>query len=321
VFVYLYFLTFAGALGLIVGSFLNVVIHRVPLRQSVVSPRSHCPSCDSAIAWYDNIPVLSWTILRGRCRRCSARIPVRYTLVELLTCGVALAVFWQAVPAVDLHHIEPTFAGPSEVVGLVATVRWQDLLVWLYYFSFFSGLIAVFFIDLEHYIVPNQVTYLLIPVGVVGAAGLWYAEAGGLHPLQSVLGVVLGGGILLAVALVGRLLFRRDAMGMGDVKLLALIGAFLGAWPTLLVVLLLSSVAGSVIGLALRFAGRTRTSEPVDPDELRQAESVAGDEDAAEQEPGQTFHYIPYGPFLVFAAFAYYLFGDWMLGLYRLTLY
>ena len=320
-FVYLYFLTFAGALGLIAGSFLNVVIYRVPARLSVVSPRSRCQSCGSDIVWYDNIPVLSWLVLRGRCRRCGVKIPARYALVELLTCGVALALFWHAVPAVDLHHVEPGMVGGSEVVGIISVVRWQDLLAWLYYFVFFSGLIAVFFIDLDHYIVPNQVTYLLIPLGVAGSAALWYAGAAVPHPLHSLLGVICGGGILLAVALVGRLMFRREAMGMGDVKLLALIGAFLGAWPTILVVLLLSSVAGSVIGLALRLAGRTRTSEPLDPDELRAATEEEAGEDAPTDDPEQIFHYIPYGPFLVFAAFAYYLFGDWMLGLYRLTLY
>jgi leader peptidase (prepilin peptidase) / N-methyltransferase len=321
--VYAYFMTIAGLLGLIVGSFLNVVIYRLPERLSVVSPRSRCPACETPIAWYDNVPVLSWTFLRGRCRHCGVGISARYTLVELLTCGVALVVFWQVVPAVDLHHVAPALGGTGEIVAVAAPVRWQDLLTWLYLFVFFSGLIAVFFIDLDHYIVPNQITYPLIPLGVAGSAGLWYVGANVVSPLQSALGVLAGGGVLYAVAMGGSWLFNRQAMGMGDVKLLALIGAFLGAWPTLLVVLLLSSVAGSVIGIALRVLGRARTSEPLDPDEQRALEAdEAPDGDPEDEEPGgPTFHYIPYGPFLVLGAFAWFLIGDWILGLYQLTLY
>jgi len=320
--VYAYFMTIAGLLGLIVGSFLNVVIYRVPARLSVVRPRSRCPACETPIAGYDNVPVLSWLVLRGRCRHCGVSIPVRYTLVELLTGGVSLAVFWQVVPAVDLHHAAPALRETTELVAVAAPIRWQDLLTWLYLFVFFAGLIAVFFIDLDHYIVPNQITYPLIPLGIAGSAGLWYAGAEVVSPLQSVAGVLAGGGVLYAVAMGGSWLFNRQAMGMGDVKLLALIGAFLGAWPTLLVVLLLSSIAGSVIGIALRVFGRARTNEPLDPDEKRALEEAGEDpEEEPEDEEGPTFHYIPYGPFLVLGAFAWFLFGDWILGLYQLTLY
>jgi leader peptidase (prepilin peptidase) / N-methyltransferase len=319
VFVYVYFGVIAGIFGLAVGSFLNVVIYRIPARLSVIKPRSRCPSCETDIAWYDNVPVLSYLALRGRCRHCGVRISPRYALVELLTCVVALVVYWQVVPGVDLHHLEPSLGGASTVVAMPAEVRWQDLLTWLYFFTFFAGMIAVFFIDLEHYIVPNQITYLLIPLGLVGSLGLWYAGGNAAPPVQTLLGVAGGGGSLLAVALAGRWLFGRDAMGMGDVKLLATIGAFLGAWPALLVVLLLSSIGGSVVGITLRVLGRSRTSEPLDPEEKAAREQDDAEEPGTEE--GPVFHYIPYGPFLVIAALAYFLIGDWLLGLYATTLY
>ena len=318
-FVYVYFGVIAAIVGLAVGSFLNVVIYRIPARLSVVRPRSRCPSCETDIAWYDNVPVLSYLVLRGRCRHCGVRISARYALVELLTCVVALVVYWQAVPGVDLHHLEPSLGAAGTVVAVPAEIRWQDLLTWLYFFTFFAGMIAVFFIDLEHYIVPNQITYPLIPLGLLGSLGLWYAGGSAVHPLQTLLGVVAGGGSLMAVALAGRWLFGRDAMGMGDVKLLATIGAFLGAWPTLLIVLLLSSIGGSVVGIALRVLGRSRTSEPLDPDEKAALEETGeGEPEAAE---GPVFHYIPYGPFLVIAALIHFVVGDWLLGLYATTLY
>ena len=325
-FFYLYFGAFAAIFGLAVGSFLNVVIYRIPARLSVIRPRSRCPSCATDIAWYDNVPVLSWLILRGSCRHCGVRISPRYALVELLTCAVAVLVYWHAVPGFDLHHLEPALGGAGTVVATPALIRWQDLATWLYFFTFFAGMIAVFFIDLDHYIVPNQITYALIPIGVLGSAGLWYAGGSVVPPLQSIAGVGIGGGVLLGVALVGRVLFRRDAMGMGDVKLLATIGAFLGAWPTLLIVLLLSSIGGSTVGIAMRLLGRSKTSEPLDPDEKAAlAETSAGDADAQEEDQvedeGPVYHYIPYGPFLVAAALLYYLIGDWILGLYRTTLY
>jgi len=327
VFVYVYFGVFIGIFGLALGSFLNVVIYRIPARLSVIRPRSRCPSCGTDIAWYDNVPVLSWVVLRGKCRHCGVRISARYALVELLTGAVAVLVYWHAVPGVDLHHLEPALGGAGTVVATPALIRWQDLATWLYFFTFFAGLIAVFFIDLDHYIVPNQITYPLIPIGVLGSAGLWYAGGSVVHPLQSLAGVVIGGGSLLGVALAGRLLFRRDAMGMGDVKLLATIGAFLGAWPTLLIVLLLSSIGGSTVGIALRLLGRSRTSEPLDPDEqaaLDEAQAEAPDgepEEEAVEDDEPVYHYIPYGPFLVLAALVYYLIGDWILGLYSTTLY
>ena len=330
-FTYYYLMCSAGAFGLVVGSFLNVVIHRLPLGESVVSPRSRCPTCRSPIAWYDNLPVLSYLILRGRCRGCRTPISPRYALVELLTGAVSIAVFWHVVPAVELHHVAPSISGAGEVWAVPATVTWVGVLTWLYYFAFFAGLIAVFFIDLRHFIVPNEVTFALLPVGVAGAIGLWYAGAAVPHPLQSVLGAVAGGGLLLGVGQAGYWIFRKEAMGMGDVKLLAVIGAFLGAWPTLLVVVLLSALGGSVIGIALRVAGRAHRGVPADPRDAAGDEEVAANDapDASEDpdappEPGEgppIGYYIPFGPFLVAGAFVYFFVGDLLVDFYRASLY
>ena len=331
-FIYYYFLGIAAVLGLLVGSFLNVVIHRLPLGESVVRPRSRCPSCGNAIGWYDNIPVLSWLILRGRCRRCATPISARYALVELLTCVVSVAVFWQTVPGIDVHHLAPTLGAAGEVWGAPSTPSWVQLLTWLFYFTFFAGMIAVFFIDLRHYIVPNEITFVLLPLGLAGCTGLWFLGAEVPHPLQALAGAVAGGGVLLVVGLAGSWIFRKEAMGMGDVKLLATIGAFLGAWPTLLVVVMLSAVGGSLIGIALRLAGRAQHGVPPDPrDESEagteaeaeaEAESESETESVAETEEGPPVgYYIPFGPFLVAAAFIHFLAGDLLIGLYTASIF
>ncbi len=333
-FTYIYFGVFAGVFGLLVGSFLNVVIHRLPVGESVVRPRSRCPSCGAGIAWYDNVPVLSYLVLRGRCRGCGAPISARYALVELLTCAVSLAVYWQTVPGIDLHHVAPSVAG-SEILSAAAPIGWVHLATWLYYFVFFAGMIAVFFIDLRYFIVPNEITFLLLPLGLVGSTGLWFAGAAVPDPLQSLGGAVAGGGVLLAVGFAGSWIFRKEAMGMGDVKLLATIGAFLGAWPTLLVVVLLSAMGGSLVGIVLRLAGRAQHGVPDDPREPPAGgdpgEGAAGDrgddktpgspEPDPDDDAPSVGYYIPFGPFLVAAAFAHFLVGDLLIDLYRTALF
>ncbi len=346
-FTYIYFLVCAGAFGLVVGSFLNVVIHRLPAGESVVRPRSRCPECGHAIAWYDNVPVLSYLILRGRCRGCGTPISIRYALVELLTCAVSIAVYWQTVPAVDLHHVAPSITD-AEAWAVAAPVTWVHLATWLFYFVFFSGMIAVFFIDLKHFIVPNEITFLLLPTGLLGCTGLWFAGAAVPHPLHALAGAATGGGVLLAVGVLGSWVFRKEAMGMGDVKLLATIGAFLGIWPTLLVVVLLSAMGGSVIGIVLRIVGRAQHGVPEDPREKAEVETESGAESEGESEiegrhsqpPDQPIpeprtappdvetddappvgYYIPFGPFLVAASFVYFMVGDLLVSMYETALY
>jgi leader peptidase (prepilin peptidase)/N-methyltransferase len=204
-----------AALGAIVGSFLNVVIHRHPRGQSLIRPRSTCPQCGTALALYDNIPLVSWILLRGKCRSCRGRISARYPLVELLA-----ALLFAATGA-----------------------RITDALQLGFSLMFIAFLIAVAFIDLEHMIIPDSITLPGIGVGV--AAAFLGAT---IEPVQAVLGSLAGGGGLLAVAIAYRAVRRREGIGMGDVKLLAMIGAFLGPAGALLT-LLMGSVLGTLFGL------------------------------------------------------------------------
>jgi leader peptidase (prepilin peptidase) / N-methyltransferase len=216
---------FLAALGAILGSFVNVVIHRLPRGESLVRPRSHCPRCGHLIAAYDNVPIASYLLLRGRCRHCRASIPARYPLVEAL--GAVL------VPAAVLT---------TPVVWLAAANA-----------LFALALLAVLFIDFDHRIIPDEIT---LPGVVLGLLCAWL----GPRPLSDALwGVALGGGGLLAVALLYQLIARREGMGMGDVKLMAMVGAFCG-WRGALVTIVLGSLVGSFIGLAL-IAGRRGTRQ------------------------------------------------------------
>jgi leader peptidase (prepilin peptidase)/N-methyltransferase len=204
-------------LGLLLGSFANVVIFRQPKGKSVVTPRSACSQCDHPIAWYDNIPVLSWVLLRGKCRACRAAIPVRYPLVELLTGLVFAAIFWKY------------------------GYQW----VTLEYLLFAWTLIVVSFIDLDLMILPDVFTLSGIVIGLIGAA---------LNPERSfaaaLAGTLMGGGFLWLIAYLYLILRKEEGMGGGDIKLLAWIGALLG-WTSVPFVVLASSVLGSVIGLGL----------------------------------------------------------------------
>jgi leader peptidase (prepilin peptidase)/N-methyltransferase len=207
-------------LGAAVGSFLNVVIHRLPLGESVVHPRSRCPSCHTMIAWYDNLPILSWLLLRGRCRACGVSISPRYLLVEVFTAMIALAL----------------------------CVRFGLTLTFALYFAFACALLAVAYIDLDHQIIPDRIS---LPGIVVGLA---FSVTGGWPAMTDAFaGALLGGGILLAVAWTYERLTGVEGMGGGDVKLLALIGAFLG-WRGVLLTLLLGSLLGSAIGVTLMLA-------------------------------------------------------------------
>jgi leader peptidase (prepilin peptidase)/N-methyltransferase len=210
-----------GAFGLITGSFLNVCIHRLPRGESLVWPGSHCPACRAPVRWFDNIPVLSYLWLGGRCRTCRARISIKYPLVELATMGLFLA-----------HY---------------AVLGWQPLLAVRLVFS--AALIVLFVVDLEHRILPNRVT---LPGLVVGLAASAVTGPGWPSALA---GVALGGGSLWAIGEAYYRLRGEEGLGMGDVKMLAMIGAFLG-WQQVLVTLVLSSLAGSLVGLSLIVARR-----------------------------------------------------------------
>jgi len=213
-------LVFALA-GLMIGSFLNVCIYRLPRRESIVWPASHCTSCNRPLAWFENVPVIGWLALRGRCRTCGSRISAVYPLVELTT-GVV-------------------FAGGALVYGLSPL-----LFVRL---AFAAVLIVLFVIDLHHRILPNVIT---LPGIVAGFAASLFLPPGW---LSSLIGIVAGGGILFAIAEAYYRLRGIEGLGMGDVKMLAMIGAVLG-WPLMLLTLVFASFAGSLVGVGLMASGR-----------------------------------------------------------------
>jgi leader peptidase (prepilin peptidase)/N-methyltransferase len=227
----------AALVGAVVGSFLNVVIARVPAGESVIRPRSRCPSCRTPIAWYDNLPVVSWLLLRARCRRCGARISFRYPLVELLGAGAGLVAF--------LRH----------GLSLAAAVE----------LAFAALLVALSFIDLDTWTLPNGLTWATIALGLAAAAV-------GVGPAPSLAASAAGAGVGFAVLAVvawtstalarraGRIGPDQEAFGFGDVWLFSGLGAVLGA-AALLPVLLLASVQGALVGTALLLAGRAATGE------------------------------------------------------------
>lgn len=202
--------------GLCIGSFLNVVIYRLPLGQSLATPPSRCRQCGYSLRWFDNIPVLSWLFLRGRCRKCGTSVSWQYPLVELITAALFVLVVWL------------TPMGPLVAARLILVCI----------------LIALFGIDLEHQILPNVIT---LPGIVVGLLFSLIAPPG---LKDALIGAVLGGGILYAIA-AGYYLWRREeGMGMGDVKMLAMLGAFLG-WKAVLVTLVFASFSGAIVGMGM----------------------------------------------------------------------
>ena len=208
-------------LGLCLGSFLNVVIHRLPLGISLVRPRSRCTACRAPIAAYDNIPILSWLLLGGRCRRCGAPISIRYPIVE-------------AIGAVCLVAAAAVSPGPA-----AAAVRAVFLL----------AMVAVTLIDYEHRIIPDEISLGGIPLGFVACTLI------GVSRLDSIIGAIVGAGGLLAVAQLYSAVRKVEGMGGGDIKLAGMLGAFLG-WKGVLLTILAGSLLGSVIGIVLMTSGR-----------------------------------------------------------------
>ena len=232
----LVFAIFSLGFGAGIGSFLNVCIWRIPRGESIVRPRSHCPKCGMLIPWYLNIPVLSWCWLRGKCAKCKEPISFRYTLVEMLTAMLFLLVYMQLVSPANLG-LQP-LATPFQVPC---------------YWLFISGLIVGTFVDFDHFILPDSITLGGMAIGPVLCAlvpqlqgeKIWYHGL-----LWSGIGEVVGFGLLFAVAWIGELVFKKEAMGFGDVKLMGAIGAFLG-WKAVIFTVFFSSLLGSVCGLSL----------------------------------------------------------------------
>ena len=241
-------------LGLLIGSFLNVCISRWPAEESVVAPRSRCPKCGNLIAWYDNIPVISWLLLRAKCRGCALPIPAMYPLVEL---AIGIVWGWSV-----WHH------GLS-VEALRAAVL-------------FTILIGIAMTDAREYIIPDEFSVGGTVIGVV------LAFVGGLLAWpDALIGALFGYCLLWVVAVLGAKAFGKDAMGGGDVKMMAMIGSFLG-WPGVLLTLFLGALLGTLIFLPLKIAGK---------DVL-----------------------VPFGIFLAIGAAATYLFGAELVEWYRVSM-
>jgi len=234
--------------GMCIGSFMNVCIYRLPLEKSIADPaRSVCPSCGNMIKYYDNIPVLSYLWLKGRCRHCSAPISLRYPLVEALTGLAAASVF---------------FAFGLTFEGLI-------------YFVFIAALLVITFIDIDHKIIPNVISIPGIPIGLIASFALPQVTF-----KESALGLLAGGGSLLIVAWVYHQLTRKEGMGGGDIKLLAMIGTIVG-WKGVLFTVFVSSAVGSLVGLTVMLA------------------------------KGKNMKFaVPFGPFLAIGAVTYIFFGQ-----------
>jgi len=238
--------------GLIVGSFINVCVWRLPREESVVFPASHCPACNALIRPIDNVPVLSYLWLRGRCRACRVAISLRYPAIELLHGLVALLIVYRF-----------GLTAEAAVWGVVS-----------------AALIAVIFIDIDHQIIPDLITLPGMALGLIAASSLLSTGW-----VDSVTGLLLGGGLFYAIAVLSEVVLKKEGMGGGDIKLVAMIGAFFG-WRGMLLTILLASLSGSVIGLLLIARGRDRAAP------------------------------IPFGPFLAIGALIVLFCGDALLAWY-----
>jgi leader peptidase (prepilin peptidase)/N-methyltransferase len=216
-----FFVVYAVLVGLIVGSYLNVVIHRMPQEISTVTPRSRCPRCGAPIRARDNLPLVSWLLLRGRCRDCGEPISARYPLVEALTAALFGLAVWRFGPNVS---------------AIVAA-------------AFAAMLVALAGIDVEHFLLPDRITLPGIAIGL--AVQPWVAWGSLLSALR---GALVGAGVLLAISGLWKLWKNVDGMGLGDVKMLAMIGAFLGL-SGVVVTLVAASFAGALVGVILLARG------------------------------------------------------------------
>lgn len=274
-------ITFGFAFGACFGSFFNVIIYRLPLEKSIVMPGSHCMKCNEPIRWSDNIPLISYIVLGGKCRHCKEPFSFRYFVVEFLSGALFALVVWRYWPLIEMGV-------PLKMVAVT-----------LIHFFFVGGLIVVTFIDFDHKIIPNQITFSGIPIGL--AASFVFPDimpdimtgvkshAGGL--LQSLVGAVVGGGFLYLVGAIGQRILKKEVMGFGDVKLLAMIGAFIG-WKSTLLTIILSSFIGTLVGVMLIVMSRAKWQSQ-----------------------------IPFGPYIVMGTLISYFLGtkiiQWYMGFLR----
>ena len=259
-----FFTPFVVLFGACIGSFLSVCIYRIPRDESIVRPRSHCPSCGKLIPWYFNIPVLSWLMLGGKCHYCKSRISPRYLILEVFTALLFTVVWLQVFAGLTipedlgrawLTHGNDLLAPPCWRYGLTPLLHPALLPV---YWLVLWGLILGTFVDLEHYILPDRVTIGGMVAGVVLSPlvpELHFTASWSTALLRSVLGLAVGFGGLWLIAIIGEFAFKKEAMGFGDVKLMGAIGAFFG-WKAVLFVLLSASLFGSIVGVGLIALGK-----------------------------------------------------------------
>ena len=216
--------------GAVIGSFLNVCIYRIPREKSVVTPPSSCPSCGTHIKFYDNIPILSYFILRGRCRSCKTKFSARYAFVEFINAALYLVVL----------------------------NRFGDGSPWalLVYLLFVSTLVVIFFIDIDHQIIPNSITFPGIPIALILGSTIlpdpfWRENLLGFK--DAGIGFLAGGGFFYLISVSGKAILKKDAMGGGDIKMMAMIGGLLG-WKGVILTTFMGSLLGSIIGVSLILA-------------------------------------------------------------------
>jgi leader peptidase (prepilin peptidase) / N-methyltransferase len=266
-------LAFTVFVGACVGSFLNVVAGRLPEGRSISHPPSACPHCKHPIRPWHNVPVLGWMVLRGKCKDCSEPISVRYPLVEAGCAAMWALLFVTLVP-------NPAALGyPVEA-----------LLPLLGYELFFSALLAISLIDADHFIVPDEISLPLIPLGIATLAMLHAAGMSEVSFVDATFGAIAGAGVMLAIRWVGFLIFRREAMGMGDVKLVSAIGAWMGLHPAIFLTIFGGSVIGSVVGISVSLIRRGKP--PM----------------------------LPFGPYLCGGALAAFVWGDQVMAMMIPTL-
>lgn len=278
---------FAFVWGLLWGSFSNVVIYRVPRGLSVVKPRSRCGACGTCVAWYDNIPVLSYIVLGGRCRHCKSRYGMRYLLVEMIGGLLSLVAYAKCV-------VQPGLAGGA--------LDWSFLLVWLLYFLFALSLVIVSFIDLDLWIIPPQIT---VPVTVLGLAAAWLPWSAWTADPWEVTGAAAMGALIVVLIRAFYLRFRGiEGMGLGDAYLLALIGAFQGLGGVAFAISA-GAIQGLLVAVPLRLMGKSVANNDIH--EIHGKDPELGPDQSSADLMGTM---VPFGPFLALAALEYFAFYE-----------
>ena len=291
------FLAVSLIMGLLVGSFCNVCVGRWPHGESVVSPRSRCPKCMNAIAWYDNIPLLSWLILAAKCRHCKAPISWQYPVVEAITGVLFVLVYLR--------------------FGMTVATPIYMLLA--------AAMVVVTFQDLADWTIPNEITLPGVPIGLALSVVAMMMPSSGLrviHPFDALAGIALGFAILYGLDRLAILVLKKPGMGFGDVKLMAMLGAFIG-WQGVLGTLMLASILGSTIGLSVilyfKLKGGPVTVQADEEQPEVEARSKKGSEDS-DDGISLDAHYLPFGPYIAIAGLVYLFVGPEVLAWYLQSL-